>query len=275
MHGRLEIDPDFAPPSDKAITGKRTRLDFNGLPPNLKPKSTQLISARNLAPRQWVVTLMQPVSGDSGISPWISTFDGGIVYPPVAPAIFTAPQMPASAFEPGLQVTIRWGAGGAAWQTKFDYPAVGGMFGITADALDLDVDFRDPAAIAVYATEGQIPVIGAFMVEGVNIEPTPLRWREDPVDLATNVPAFWAIKPYARRLRLATHVDTTLIVSWLDRTGNNLWQDIVRPAVGNGAVTALGVEAILPVVQNAVAIAVNSDAVAVAVINLEWQIGLT
>jgi len=234
---------------------------------------TQLISARLSHPRQWVVTLMQPVTSRSGVNPWISTFDGA-AYPPVGVNIFTAPVLPVGT---PMLVALRWGAGGCAFETLFNYPAGGGTFGVVADTLDLNVGFH--GAALSYGDLLDVPVLGAFMVEGTAADPTPLRWRElgDPglaglVVIANGSDAFWAVKPYARRLRIITADQLTRYrVDWLDTASGLIVAhrfDIPAGETGNQA----GVSLVVPATATVVRI-VNNGA-APAAYALEWEIGL-
>ena len=261
-----------APPLGYPVNiGKRERLGVNpdGGGNFVVIPQTQLIAARFKVPRQWVITLMQPVIGSSGVNPWISTFDGGSVYPAVAPAIFTAPELPVAS---PMEIHLRWGAGGVMFDTKFDYPAAGGTFGLTADSLNLDVSFR--GALPVYNSLELVPVVGAFMVPGIAADPTPARWRELG-DLGTGYTtivagedAFWAVKPYARRLRIASgDIATRYLVEWLDTAGASLWSERVNLA-GIGDARTLDVPAQATVVR------VVSNSATPSTWSLEWAIGL-
>jgi hypothetical protein len=264
------VDPAMAAfkPQALANIGKRQPLSTTGVAPNLIPGLTQLISARDLEPAQWLITLMQPVTGKSGVNPWISTFDGGNIFPPGAPLVFTAPLMPTDAVGNGMQVRLRWGAGGAAFETAFDYPAQGGSFSIAAEAVDLNVGFRNPVA-AGYASADLVPIVGAFMVPGgYNAEPNPLRWREVPVTLAAVGVAWFAVKPYARRLRITSFDAATRIdVQWADSGGATL-QSRRFDLAGVGADILLDVPALATVVE-----IVNRGA-GNATYAPEWHIGL-
>lgn len=182
----------------KSITGTRTRMTTRDVPAGAEMIPTQLISARVDKPRQFVVTIAQATQ-PNGVAPWVSTLDGGNVFPAAPPAILTAPLNTEA-----LKLELRWGAGGTAFVAQFDYPAVGGAFGVTADQLDLNAIIGNPA-YAVVLDPKDVPVVGAFMVEGPAADATPLRWRE----LYPAVPAFttvYAVKNYARALRLSQNV---------------------------------------------------------------------
>lgn len=184
----------------KAIQGKRTVL-------NTKPdgaggfivQATPLISARQDAPRQWAITLCQAVKQSVGNSPWHMTAEGTI-----SNAGVNAPDLPGGT--QAMQVYIRWGAGGTSFEAWFDYPAAGACFGLTADTLDLSVFFRTDPVSQPYASAGDIPVVGAFMVEGIVQDPVPLRWGEaNFVAAAAGNQTFFLVKPFAKKLRVNTH----------------------------------------------------------------------
>jgi len=261
-----------APPLGYPVNiGKRDRLASNpdGGGNFVVLPQTQLIAARFKVPRQWVVTLMQPVIGLSGVSPWVSTFDGSSTYPAVAPALMTAPELPVAS---PMEVHLRWGAGGVIFETKFDYPAAGGTFGVTADTLNLDVSFR--GVLPTYNALDLVPVVGAFMVPGIAADSTPCRWRElgdagtGYTAIAAGEDAFWAVKPYARRLRLASSdIATRYLVEWLDTAGASLWTERVNLA-------AVGDARIVDVPAQATVVRVVSNSAAPSTWSLEWAIGL-
>lgn len=290
--GRLAMDGEAGAPSsdpDSPIRGRRIPLNMEGLPPNIVPKGAQLISSREDIARQWVITLAPVTTVGQPTLPWQSTqrngtsgpdFDGGLVAPPGNPPTFTAPALPMAAAlssgqQPGLQATLRWGAGGVAWETAFDYPAAGGVFGITADAVDLNVALKVlRGAYAVFATAGEVPVVGAFMVPGQAASPTPLRWVEDSQAIAFGTSRFWAVKPFARTLLLSETSSTAFTkpirVNWVDKNNNSVWTDEI-----NQAASAVGFRHMLDVPPGAVAIEVaNTDPAVNAVMWLQWFIGL-
>jgi hypothetical protein len=160
------------------------------------------------------------------------------------------------------------------FETAFDYPAVGAAIGVTADTMFVDVGFRAGAAVPVYAALASVPVIGAFMVPGIAADSTPMRWRELG-DLGTGFTtivagedAFWAVKPYARRLRLASpDIATRYLVDWLDTAGATLWSERVNLA-------GIGDARVLNVPAQATVIRVVSNSAAPSSWSLEWEMGL-
>jgi len=252
-------------------TGKRVTLGVTPNGANFEVVTdTQLLSARHDRARQWVITLMQPVTGRSGVNPWVTTFDGTTPYPP-GTGIMTAPVLPVGT---SLQCLLRWGAGGIAFSTRFDYPLAGGTFGVTGDTLDLSVTYR--GAAPVYNAEDLVPVVGGFMVEGLAADPTPLRWRElDPLaasgvtTIAAGADAFWGVKPFARRVRLASSdIATRYLVEFLDTAGASLWTERINLAgIGDARViTVPAAASVMRIVSNSA----GSSSWAI-----EWEIGLT
>ncbi len=267
-----------APREYAAVQGRQVKLDTIGAEPNLAAVATQLISARVNESRQWLMTLMPPTKGDSGVLPWISTFDGSHDAPGslIAPEVFTAPVLPAtSGFEPSLRVALRWGAGGTAWTTAFDYPGNGGVFGITADTVDLNVSVT--GANTVFATQGLVPIVGAFMVPGQAADPSPLRWAERGQVIATTLSRYWAVKPYARRLHIRIPLSGAMVrppnLSWLDAAGNGLVIETLTMSGISGTNTA-HVDQTVNVPSQAVAVGVTNNDAASITVYLEWEIGL-
>lgn len=190
---------------NKAIQGARQRMLSTDIGGGLvRVQRTQLISARVDEPRQFLVTLAQ-IATEQGSTPWEASFDGylGTWVPPGL--VFNAPAVPSvsvgGVFSTVLQCNLRWGAGGVSYTAAFDYPVAGGSFGITADTIDINVGFRGNASPGGIEPE-RVPVIGAFMVEGVAADPQPLRWAESTRAFAPGEFLWWSVKPYARKLRL-------------------------------------------------------------------------
>ena len=245
------------------VIGRRSSLSTQPGAGGFVAQATQLISHREPSPKQWLITMMQPVTGSSGVNPWVSTFDGGI-YPPVPPAIFTAPNLPDAQ---GLQLLIRWGAGGFAFETRADYPAAGGVFSLAAETVDVNVGFRGTGG--VYATAGAIPVVGAFMVEGSCPDPAPLRWLDratGPLSTAGTAAAYWAVKPFSRRCRISLTgaVAASVDVAMLDTANATLWvQRMSGPAVFD-----------VNVVGQATLLSITNNTAGVISAQIEWAIGL-
>lgn len=262
--------------SAPTVIGRRTTLSTQpGTGGLIVSGPTQLISARTGSPKQWLITLMQPTTSRSGINPWGSTFDGG-AFPPVPPAIFTAPVLPDQA--QGMQVRLRWGAGGVAFETAFDYPAAGGAFGLTAEYVDLNVGFKAPV-VAPYATADLVPIVGAFMVPGSAADPSPLRWLDVPGNLTTSALATrsWAVKPFARSVRLSfagamAPVGTIpdIQVAFLDTNNASLWLQNYDVIAGQ---TGLILDVEVP--RQATVMSLTHNGAPVIGVVVEWVIGLT
>jgi hypothetical protein len=206
-------------------------------------RETSLISMRHPEPRQWLVTIMQTVQGSSGVTPWISDIDGQTTLSNV----FTAPELVDTT---KLRMRLRWGAGGTRFETEADYPFAGGVFGVTADAFDLDVIVV--GTLPTYAEVGLVPVVGGFMVPGTAADPTPLQWRDvQGTMLAASADSrLWAIKPYARTVQLAmagpaSAAACRLLVTFINRafavvgslTVEGAWAPVVT--VPHGAVAMM------------------------------------
>jgi len=251
-----------------AVYGRRAVMNREGTA--LLP--TQLISARDKgAPKQWCVTLAPP-STDNGSIPWESSFDGA-VFPPVPPAIFTAPIFAGSASNAvlnALQLNLRWGAGGVAFQTRFDYPQMGGVFGIIADHVTLDAVFRGGRTFPGGApTPATTPVLGAFMVEGKVADPSPLRWLEKFQTLDA-VGIWWAIKPYSRAVRISvvSAGAQNILVEFADSNGN-----VIRAESFAVPVTA-GVTVTYDLTSIATLVKLTADVETGSAVSVEWKIGL-
>jgi hypothetical protein len=133
--------------------------------------------------------------------------------------------------------------------------------------VSLNVDIAE-AADTPYATAEEVPIVGAFMVPGIASDPAPLRWSEHSVGIDAGDTAAWAVKPYARQLRIAVSGADDVNLSWVDRNGGNVyWSDTI-PA----SVALVGGSVIVDVPPQAVAVVVGS--VGATSVQLEWRIGL-
>lgn len=222
---------------------------------------TSLIRANIPTPRQWLVTLMTPTVGN-GVTPYRATFDGGAAFPPAG--TFTAPTLPNPVA--ALMVKVLWGAGGVRFETQFDYPALGGTFSITADAMDISVLPRSNAVIS-YTLPNDIPVIGAFYVPGAPVDDTPMAWLETPVNIAVAASAFWSVKPFAKDVLVWLGAqDATL--TWLNTQGFTVAQERIVVA----APATVQVRRDVP--RQASVLQVTNNAGGIAAF-LEWGIGLS
>jgi hypothetical protein len=166
---------------------------------------------------------------------------------------------------------LRWGAGGTAFTTRFDYPVHGAIFGVTADTFDLRVHWSEEVV-------PEIPDIGAFMVPGIAADPSPLHWLEL---LVLAVPPFpgpgniikWAVKPWAREVRVAVSNPAGLVIgavqaTWLNTSGAVVFSERLQiPNSGQPfSLEVPGAATVLTIAN----LSVNSVDLFV-----EWQIGLT
>lgn len=257
-----------------AVIGTTTVVNSTGAEPNIKVAPTQLISARLSMPRQWVVTMRQATQNRRPESPWLATFDGSATAPDNSNGAgrnFSAPTMPfaggGATRDGNMQVLLSWGSGGTRFNTQFDYPLAGKVFGLTADSVELSVGLKTPANPTNYASPTLLPVVGAFMVEGVVTDPVPLRWQEPIVTIAIGGADLWSVKPYARRAHISLATAGNYVVTWLDGAGGTVWEQPI--AAGDGRNLLIDVPA-----QAAVLAMVNGTG-ALATMQLEWQIGLT
>lgn len=277
MTMRNELHRDAFPPDDgsaffgepmvskngePAVIGRQIQLAVQPDGATFVAQPTQLISHRQNAPRQWVITIAQALVGPNGVTPWqVPTASEGSN---VAPGPGT--EVPRTSGSNPMQVALRWGAGGAAFLSRFDYPLAGATFGLTADTVDVNVVFRD--APLAYAAMAIVPVVGAFMVPGLAADPSPLRWYDNPGIVAAGDSGYWSVKPYARRVRVlisaANAVDS--YVAFREGIGGILMQQSL--IAGRHALE-------IPVpAQASVFEYFNNGAVNVSV-QVEWQIGLT
>lgn len=228
---------------------------------------TQLITQRFEQPRQRVIALMTPTTGPSGTTPWQAPWDGTTTAPTAPGQVFTAPLLPDPSM--GMRVELRWGAGGFAGVTQFDYPAVGCAFGLTCDTVDLSVITPDPGAPAVYTAE-TVPQVGAWMVEGIAADPSPLRWLEPVRNLAAGTVRYFMVKPFARKLHMAIAA-ASVIVAWHDRAGATLFSQAFEV---DPATPGQFLDVVLDVPAQSVYVDIQNPGAVDASCSLEWQIGL-
>lgn len=234
---------------------------------------TQLITARVNEPRQWVITMAQVGRAGNPQGPWLQNFDG-TPYNNVT-AQFGAPVTPQ---QPGvslsmLQVRVSWGAGAVRFSTAFDYPLMGGSFGLTADTVNVDVTLHSAAA-QTPILPATVPVVGALMVPGQAVDPTPLRWLEPEVNLPANSGATWSVKPYARKVHIVAPTCAKIFGGFFIVTGvaNNLQMvkrfNYVEPVAG------AGIDVVVDVPAQAEALGFTNNTAGAAVVDVEWHIGL-
>lgn len=253
----------------KANIGTRKQAASQAVAGGFILLDTQLITARWEQARQWIVTLMPTLKHDGNV-PWTATFDGTTgPFPPVLPNFFTAPVLPDAPFF--AKCELRWGAGGTAFTTRFDYPVHGCIFGVTADTFDLNVVWP-PEVVA------EVPDVGAFMVPGVAADQTPLHWLEPLLAGIAASPGpgnigVWSVKPWAREARIAVSAPGGGAIGAVQVT----WQNTAGAVVFSErkAITASG-EAFSVEVPGAATILrlANLGAVPIDAF-VEWQIGLT
>ena len=249
----------------KPNIGKRSVMQSVPAGANFTLLPTNLITARINQPQQWVITVMQALANPNGVTPWNypAADEGSTNVPGVGTVV------PRTSQSSPMQIALNWGAGGAAFQTRFDYPLAGATFGLTADTVDLNVTFRNGSP--TYASQGIIPVVGAFMVQGTAADPSPLRWAEEPRLALSTQTLYWTIKPYARKLLVqigATHNGANSYLGWRDGIGGLFWQRWIPTGYG---------EYELDVPAQASVFEFYNDGAFVGgcPIGLEWRIGLT
>lgn len=254
--------PPMTAQEHKAIAGVIQAMDTQqdgAIPGNVLLRATQLISARvSDVPRQFIVTLKQP-SQPQGVTPWVQDFDGFAYVPGVS--LFTAP-----GGMDFLRVALRWGAAGASFQTEFDYPSTGGVFGVTCDTLDIKVVPSLPVSLLPSA----VPTVGAWYVEGQAADPTPLRWRELSTVVNNGASAAWSIKPYTRRVRvgLLGRPAAGIRIEFKDTSGAVLWTNDIDVALSvNG-------EALLEVPAHGAVMVLSNTSGAAQGVTVEWLAGL-
>lgn len=185
---------------------------------NIIVQQTSLIADTEPHPQQWMVTVAPPLLQGNPVLPWPSTFDGGNTapnntFPGVSGTNFNAPSLPVV----GLALQLRWGAGGVAWQTMFDYPCNGAVFGVTADTLYLDVVPKAGTPV-LYPALANVPMVAAYMVEGRPANPTPLRYLDLTSTIVTGQVTYWPVRPYARTIKLfcpAATAASVVQLKWL------------------------------------------------------------
>lgn len=247
-----------------SVQGARQHMNTQPFGGNVTLRPTQLIREQHLPMGQYLVTLMPPTTA-SGITPYVSTFDGG-VFPAVPPAIYSAPLLPDQ--PAALQVAVSWGAGGIRYQTAFDYPANGGTFSITCDRMDVNVGVKGDQAIAY--TPDQVPHIGAFFVLGAPVDDTPMAWLEQGLNINAAASASWAVKPFAKELLLYVEsLITSVRIEWLNTRNITLVQIDQAPTVGNTSILRLDVP------RQATVVRITNRGAAAGAVFLEWGIGLS
>ena len=215
----------------KATQGAKTRMANTPVPGGFALNRTQLIREQRIPMKEYLVTVMPPTTGN-GVTLYVSTFDNTNIYPPGGGTIYSAPVLPDPAA--ALQMLVSWGAGGIRYQTAFDYPALGGTFSITCDAMDIDVGVKGNQVIA-YNDLNLIPVVGAFYVEGAPVDDTPMAWLEPLGAVPAGGNTFWAVKPFAKELVFAINggAITSVRVEFLNTAGTTLWVRNYTRVVGD------------------------------------------
>jgi hypothetical protein len=184
---------------------------------------TQLIADVEPKSQQWMFTIAPPMQQGVSILPWASTFDGTTTAP--TPATFQAPLLPTL----GLQCFLQVRAGAVSYQTAFDYPFAGAVFGIACDALQLDVVLKQGQSPITYAALAAVPVIGAFMAEGKPATQSPLRWMDVHAVLAASsalTPTYWPVRPFARTLDIyvtSCPAADVFELEWVDAGGGAVY----------------------------------------------------
>lgn len=200
----------------KQNSGVRRAMESGGPSGARIALPTALLSQRVSEPREWVISLPPVMRDMNAVAPWRIKTDTALLGDSAV-----------------LRCALRWGAGAASFTTEFDYPLCGCAFGIVGDFLDLSVFVSTPPGGTVPTFAGSTPVVGAFVVQAVPSEPTPLRWME-PVQVVTGavVKASYLVAPFARKVRLAVTGGSgsggagyagAYTLSWEDASGNERW----------------------------------------------------
>ncbi len=250
-----DIYPDEFPDGYEArkrtgapVIGRRVQMvsQVSGAGPDVIVSRTQLISMRDSRPRQWLVTFGQAATPNGG-NPWEQNFDGQPNFF-VGAGLFNAPAVPSNTASTGavLQVLMRWAAGGASAETRFDYPQLGNSFSVTADSLDINVAPRSDVAQNPMAPE-LVPVVSAWMVPGRAADPTPLRWSEDRVSFGAGESRWWSLKPFARRLRIVAPLATSIAGQFIAQAGAAFGTQGLRTIRGVQAAAGLGVDIVVDI----------------------------
>lgn len=228
--------------------------------------TTQLVTVSYPdGPRQLVVTLAQSSRVANPTTPWVA---------PRADPAFNAPVLPVGFV---MRCRCRWGAGGVSYLSDQDYPLAGGSFSLVASALSIDVVFYSTVtgfpSNPTFAASSEVPIVGAFVGEGVSAVPYPLRWTDPAMQLlASPGPGNDAnrnVVPYARQLALtsSTSLATDLSV---------IWQTASAAVVQSRRYTSLateGVDLLIDVPPMAVSVFVINNAASL-VVNPIWRMGL-
>lgn len=210
--------------SFKPNRGRQTAMNSIATSGGFNVVATQLIADVEPKPQQWMITIGPPMAQSQVSLPWQSTFDGTTNGP--SSSNFQAPVLPVL----GLQCFLQFRAGAVAYQSAFDYPYNGAVFGLTADTVQLDVVLKQGQTPILYPTQAAIPVIGAFMVEGRPATQSPLRWMDVPAVLAISsalTPTFWPVRPFARKLTLicpSCPANDEFEFFWVNAAGSAVYQ---------------------------------------------------
>lgn len=259
---------------DPANLGRRVLMANTSVVGGYKLLLTSLITRRLDKPAELLVTLMTPTRGPSGTSPWFQTFNGTAT--PPDSGNFSAPQLPDVGR--GLRVKMRWGAGGAAMETEFDYPAMGATFGLTCDTVDIDVYAPDLADPFVYASLDLVPFVGAWMCPGRAADPTSLRWLETTRLYPPSTPIWYAVKPFSRRVSIRAVglalADAGLNANFLDTAGGLLATVNIPVREDYQGATFGSIDAVIDIPSQATIMnLLNDDSGAEVQGTVEWQIG--
>jgi hypothetical protein len=232
---------------------------------NLVVTKTQLIADTDPRPnREWIITVAPLTMQGNPTVPWNSSFDGTDTTP--APGTnFSAPN------SPDLQCLLQFGSGGVYFSAAFDYPYQGGNFGVSADQVNFGVIIKPGSPDITFppADVGNLPVVGAFMSEGVSATPTPLRWMELVPGPVGGSAVYWPVRPYARELHIVAPTATATtdwFVTWCTASGGAMYTEKLVVPAGGGLDVFLDVPAAFVVnILNAEATPVNTY--------LVWEIG--
>lgn len=195
---------------------------------------TTLIAENEPDPNEWIINVAPPVTTKQGP---VIPYQQGVPIDATATAPTTSntniPALPGA----GLQLLLRWATGGVELRTQFDYPVLGGVFGLSAERVNLDVVLKPWPLPVTYATQDVLPVVAAFMTPGRPATKSPLQWVDQTAGLAaTGDSNYYIVKPFARKLQLIASGMTfvsgdSYIVEWGNIATGALYRDIVVPSV--------------------------------------------
>jgi hypothetical protein len=270
--GREMMEREARHPS--ANRGRSTVMGTTGALGALTLIPTLLIAEEHPDPNEWVITIAPPTTQLQGPTiPYNQAVPiDGTTTPPTT-ANTNLPALPGA----GLQMNLRWASGGITFNTQFDYPVLGGTFGLTAETVNLDVVLKPWPLPVTFASVNVVPVVAAFMTPGRAADPTPLYWQEQPTGVTEATSAYWIVKPYARKLHItSTGIVFTagdqVFIEWGAIANGALFREqiAIQGPAGNGYI-----DSVFDVPAGAQYVRFANTATNELAVTLNWRIGLT